>query len=260
MEANLLPSSSADPCLIVGCSFIEMLSLHAPVNQNNLHQWPLFFCHIDTERYDIWGAAGSGNAAIAQRVLYQLSRRRYRRVIVVWSGVNRLDISVGREWHETMPRVSEHEYKFNYFTDLGETIWYHCGGYFGPKNPDIPGPLREMFRTQLLGASRRFLTDLTLSNVIMLQAVLEKQGVDYAMSWMYDPRRAYSEPTIEPGCGQLDESSPLMAMVDWTKIDSRTAYEWSQDRGMVYPDGFHWSWEGGRQWLLEVMGEDIFFH
>lgn len=236
-----------------------MLSLHDLVNQRNQFQWPRFFSKIDTERYDIWGAAGSGNAAIAQRVLHLIAQRQYRRVIVVWSGVNRLDVPVGREWHETMPRISNDEFQFNYFTDLGETIWYHCGGYFGPENPAMPGPFRELFRTQFLGASRRFLTDLTLSNVIMLQGALEKQNLDYRMGWMYDPRLPYDDPKIEPGCGKLDESSPLMQLVDWSRIDTRTAYEWSQANGLVYPDGFHWSWEGGRQWLLEVMDEDIFY-
>ena len=244
--------------LIVGCSFVNMLSLHEPVNRGNTFIWPRFFSHINTNRYDIWGTTGSGNAAIAQRVVHLMSKQKYDRVIVVWSGVNRLDLPVSQEWHKTMPHSNTEEYEYVYFTDLGETVWYHCGGYFGPLNPKMPKVLRDMFRTQWLGASRRFLTDLTLANVIMLQGVLEKQGIDYRMGWMYDPRRSYDDPTIEPGCGQLDESSPLMHMVDWTKIDPRTAYEWAQSNGMMYPDGFHWSWEGGRQWLIEVMGEDIF--
>lgn len=258
MEANLSPLSSVDPCLIVGCSFVGMLSLHEPVNQRNQYQWPLFFSKIDTDQYDIWGAAGSGNTAIAQRVLHLVTRRRYRRVIVIWSGVNRLDMPMGRDYHLSMPRVDDEEYEFNYFTDLGDTVWYHCGGYFGPENPKMPRELRSMFRSQFLGVNRRFLTDLTLANVAMLQGVLEKQKIDYAMGWMYDPRRAYTESHIEPGCGQLDESSPLMNLVDWSRIDTRTAYEWAQANQMMYPDGFHWSWEGGRRWLLEVMGEDIF--
>lgn len=235
-----------------------MLSLHEPVNQRNSYQWPLFFSKIDTQGYDIWGAAGSGNTAIAQRVLHLISRRAYRRVIVVWSGINRLDLSVGRDYHLSMPRINEEEFVYNYFTDLSDTVWYHCGGYFGPENPNMPRDLRNMFRAQFLGANRRFLTDSTLANIVMLQGVLAKHAIPYRMGWMYDPRRIYTESDIEPGCGQLDTTSPLMDLVDWDQIDHRTAYEWAQQTGMMYPDGFHWSWQGGREWLLEVMGEDIF--
>lgn len=260
MEANLLPSSSVDPCLIVGCSFVGMLSLHEPVNQRNTYQWPLFFSRINTATYDIWGAAGSGNAGIAHRVLHQLAKRKYRRVIVIWSGINRLDLAMSREWHLAQSRITDQEFAWNYFTDLGETVWYHCGGYFGPENPNMPRALRDVFKAQFMGADRRFLTDLTLSNVILIQNLLEQQKVDYQMSWMYDPFYDYTDGTIEPGCGRLDQTSPMCALVDWSKIDRRTAYEWAQAKNLVYPDGFHWSWEGGHQWLLEVMGEDIFFH
>ena len=122
----------------------------------------------------------------------------------------------------------------------------------------MPRDLRSAFRAQFLGVNRRMLTDLTLANVAMLQGVLDRQGMDWAMGWMYDPRWTYTDSHIEPGCGQLDESSPLMALVDWDRIDTRTAYEWAQAHDRMYPDGFHWSWQGGREWLLEVMGEDIF--
>jgi hypothetical protein len=130
----------------------------------------------------------------------------------------------------------------------------------------MPKVLDEYFRLQIKasapvyhpGAASRYLTDLTLHNVAALQGILHAQGIEYKMGWMYDIHADYQHTAWEPGCGRIDTSSPLMAMVDWSKISDKPALEWCRQRDMMYPDGFHWSWEGGHQWFRDVMGEDIY--
>jgi len=238
--------------LIVGCSFVEMFSLYCEINRNNTFHWDTVFGRINTDQYDIWGAAGSGNRAIAARVLDCVSREQYKKVIVVWSGVNRLDACVSYEWDQV------HNSNYNYTTTLGTTVYYHCGGLLGVYDP-LPPPILEYFKAQVKSFDQRFLTDNTLQSVISTQSILNSMNIDYDMSWMYDPFADYSDTDIEPGCGSLDTSSNLFDLVNWDKINQNWAREWCLSRNMMYPDGFHWSWEGGRQWFRQVLDEDIFF-
>lgn len=237
--------------LIVGCSFVEMFSLHCEINIKNTYQWDSVFGRINTDQFDIWGAAGSGNQAIAARVLDRITQEQYKKVIVLWSGVNRLDAPVSNDWHRA------HNNSYGYTTTLGSTVFYHCGGLLGVYNT-MPAPILEYFKAQIKGADCRFLTNNTLSAVISTQSILESNNIDYKMGWMYDPFADYTDTDIEPGCGSLDTTSNLFNLVNWDKINQTWAREWCLEHNMMYPDGFHWSWEGGREWFRQILNEDIF--
>lgn len=240
-----------DRVLIEGCSYVEMFSMHSSMNYNNTYRWPDVFSRINVDSYDIWGKSGSGNHAIAMRTLHHVARENYDRVIVIWSGVNRLDAVVPKQIHNLQKNPYE------YVSILDDLVYYHCGNLFNVDNSKIPRVLDEYFVTQIKGSSLRYFTDLTLHNVILVQSVLQSRGIDYKMAWMYDPHADYSETPWWPGCGQLDNTSPLYHMVDWTKINAVYPYEWCLARDMMHPDGFHWSWEGGFQWFKQIMNEDV---
>ena len=239
--------------LIVGCSYVEMFSLHCQINRENTFQWASVFSKIDTDRYDIWGSAGSGNQAIAARVLNRISLEKYKKVIVMWSGVNRLDTPVPETWHTSYSGSSPYDYT----TNLDSTVYYHCGGLLGVFN-SMPSPILEYFKAQIKTFDRRYLTDNTLKAIISTQSILTAQGIDYDMGWMYNPFANYCDTDIEPGCGELDTKSTMFNLVDWNKINQTWAYEWCRSKNMMYSDNFHWSWEGGREWFRQILNQDIY--
>jgi hypothetical protein len=230
-----------------------MFSLHCEINRNNTYQWDAVFGQINTDEYDIWGTAGAGNQAIAARVLHQLGQETYKKVVVVWSGVNRLDAAAESEWHN----INQKQTAYEYITSLDNTVYYHSGGLLGVYN-DMPSAVLEYFKSQIKTFNRRYLTDNTLRAVIATQSLLQARGIEYSMGWMYNPFADYSDSQIEPGCGQIDIDSGLYKLVNWGKINQNWAYEWCLSRNMMYPDGFHWSWTGGREWFRQVIGEDIY--
>lgn len=209
--------------LIVGCSFVQNLQVDK-----------------DSGSYRVAGTSGSGNQAIAARVLYECGRERFRRVIVIWSGVNRLDFPIPYDLHETFPKDSDGNPAYLFHTLLDTAVWYHSGGfYLSGTSDECPGPVQAFFKQQYLGATPRYLTDLTLGAIIGTQGFLQQHQISYEMTWIYDVDEPYSDEKIEPGCGKLDRTSPLHDLVDWTKFSPhQTIYEHCRDQNQL-EDGFH---------------------
>ena len=209
--------------LIVGCSFVQNLQ----VDKNS-------------DRYRVVGTSGSGNQAIAARVLHECSQERFAKVIVVWTAINRLDMPIPFDVHDTFAKDSTGYPSYAYYTPLRPVVWYHSGGfYLSGTSEECPPPVRAWFKQQYLGATPRYLADLTLGAIISTQGFLHQQGIPYDMTWIYDVDQPYSDESIEPGCGKLDRTSPLHDLVDWTKFSPhQTIYEHCRDQGQL-EDGFH---------------------
>jgi len=77
--------------LLVGCSFVDRLTYR--LNNDDYH--------IDAKRYQVLSSPGTGNQAIAARTIYQLSQDTYDQVVVMWSGINRLDFPISQELQKT---------------------------------------------------------------------------------------------------------------------------------------------------------------
>ena len=209
--------------LIVGCSFVQNLQVDK-----------------ESARYLVRGTSGAGNQSIAARVMYECSRESFNRVIVIWSGVNRLDMPVAKDLHDTFPRGSHGYPSYAFYTRMDPVVWYHSGGaYLSGTSEECPAPVRSYFKTQYLAATPRYLTDLTLQSIMATQGFLTQQGIPYDMAWIYDVDEPYTDESIEPGCGQLDRSSPFNHLVDWTKFSTaRPIFEHCRDCGQL-EDGFH---------------------
>lgn len=235
--------------LIVGCSFCSTLGEQRP------GQWQL---HPDIT---VKATSGTGNRAIAARVAYECSRNHYDRVVVIWTGINRLDTVITRELHETYPGAWEGNPAYSFCTPLEGSVWYHSGGQAGSWTWDrtCPADIRQIFKTQYLGADSRYLTDTSLINILYTQCLLEKLGVNYQMSFIYDPFRDYSQTRHEHYFGKIDQQSAYYKLVDWTTIKTNsTAFEWSnQTNSRLESDQLHPNRDAMREWIDLTFEIDI---
>ena len=239
--------------LIVGCSYIEMLSAFL---NHNLERHPdrELFNSLDHDKFRILGTSGAGNTSIAARVMYECSKQNFDQVIVLWSGINRLDFPIPKNLQKTYPRTDQNEWLYHYITELEEVIWYHSGGWnsSGVYKP-CPQAIREFFRNQYLGATPKYLTDLSLQSVVGTQAFLKANGIDYQMGWLYDINATTSDNILFSGCGTIDPSSQYIDLIDWSKINKNTAYEWSRDNNLLSNDLYHWTRAGAVKWFDQIL-------
>jgi hypothetical protein len=228
--------------LIVGCSYVENLTWQKLVN---------------ADKITLRGTSGAGNQSIAARVVYECSKVNYDNVIVLWSGVNRLDFPVGRELHSTLPRKRNNEFVYDCFTEMDDVVWYHSGGYRLSGTADhSPKFLREWLHHQYLSATPNYLSTLTLLSIIQAQTFLESKNIRYQMGFIYDVDQDYSQTKWEPGCGKLDRTSSLNRLIHWDKFIKPEPFEYTRDHG-EYFDIFHPTFDTMAKWFLQHVGIDI---
>jgi hypothetical protein len=198
---------------------------------------------------------------MAARVAYECSKTKFDQVIVVWTGINRLDAVITRSLHETYPGAWEGNPAYSFCTPLEGSVWYHSGGQAGSWTWDrtCPSDIRQIFKIRYLGADSRYLTDNSLRDIFYTQSFLEKLGIDYQMSFIYDPFRDYSHTSHEHYFGTVDKSSAYYNLVDWSKIHTdNTAFEWaSQINTRLESDQLHPTRDAMREWIDLTFGIDI---
>jgi hypothetical protein len=241
--------------LIVGCSFID-----------NLGNNPLYT--INREQWKTKGSAGAGNQAISARVIYECAKNQYDEVLVLWSGINRLDCPIGRPLHATMPVSADGNPKYKFYSKMDDVIWYHSGGFFlSGCSIDSPPWFRDWCITQYKSCTPQYLTELTLQSIINTQGFLNTHGVPYRMSFIYDIDADYesngnwpgrqSGVFILPSCGKIDRSSRLTNLVDWSKfIQHQSPHEYARD-SMQLEDGFHPTYQGMSNWFKSALDIDL---
>lgn len=231
--------------LVVGCSFVDRLDNRNPHDRVNRV----------TDNYVIRATSGSGNQSMAARVIHECSKQQFDQVVIIWSGINRLDFPIGQPLHRLQPRNSNDEFKFEYFTDLGDVVYYHSGGWrLSGTSDTCPKFFRDFFESQYRSATPRYLSDLTLQAVIQTQHFLEFRRIPYQMSFIYDIDADYSKQQWEPGCGQLDRSSPLNDLVNWNTCSTKTTlFEYAQDTHQLSSDGFHPTFDCMVEWFQKEL-------
>ena len=243
--------------LVVGCSYVEMLSPfpHNNPNHHIHHSDRKLFDTIDHDNFLIVGRAGSGNPGIAARVMYECSKHRFDQVIVLWSGINRLDFPIPMNLQKTFPRVNQNEWAYDYITELENVVWYHSGGLGASGcQENCPKFIRKFFQNQYKGATPKYLTDLSLQSVISTQSFLKVNNIDYKMGWLYDINAKTNNTHLGSGCGDLDNTSRYVDLMDWSKINKITAYEWSRDNNLLSDDRYHWTRDGAVKWFDQILG------
>lgn len=229
--------------MLVGCSYLHNLDT----------------AKINTDRFKIEATPGAGNQSMAARVIYECSLQNFDEVVVIWSGINRLDFPIGKPLHDVQSKDQDNQFKYGYFTELGDMVWYHSGGWglSGCCDP-CPKFLQTFFKNQYLGFTNRYVSDLTLLAIIQVQGFLASRGIPYQMSFIYDVYADYAEAQYFPGLGSLDRTSSLNSHVDWTKFYMDTPmFEYAQDTKQMSKDQFHPISECMIEWFNTYMGIDL---
>jgi len=232
--------------LIVGCSFVHDLT----------HQSDGI---INRDHYHIKGSSGAGNQSIAARVVHECSLQPFEEVVVLWSGVNRLDFPIGFDLHDALPKDRDGYPVYPYWLRNDQAVWYHSGGYrlSGTSDP-CPKFFKEFFENQYRSANPRYLSEMTLLSIVQTQSFLTAKNIPYKMSFIYDVDHGYTETHIEPGCGKLDRQSSLNSMVDWSKFTAQTPpFEYARNRQGLEPDNFHPRLDAMLDWFKTQLAIDL---
>jgi hypothetical protein len=224
--------------LIVGCSFVHALT------------------NINYSRIDQYGSCAASNASIASRVMYQLAQHEYKKVVVIWSGINRLSVPIDVELHK-LYQLDRNPYMF--YDNQDPMVWYHSGGILAAEvHSNIPKFIKNYFKAQYKTVSSRNLTDQTLQNIIAVQSLLENKKIDYKMNFIYDIHKDYSTFRWGYSLGKIDTSSPLYTAVNWDKITQHNSlHEWAKLHGHLADDQWHITSDGMVKWFYSSLGINL---
>jgi hypothetical protein len=220
--------------LVVGCSFLYRLN-------------------VDNTKIKVIGIPGAGNTLLAEVVLSELSTKKYDRVFVIWTGINRIDLPIGRALADTF----DQQYLHKVF--IGNTVWYASGGINmsgqGYKCPKIPS---SMFDSFYKSSDQRYLTDQGLGGVLKVQSYLQANQIEHQMAFIYDIHN--DEYDINWLCnvlGKVDTQSHVYQLIDWDNIQTtNTPYEWAQKCRQL-SDEFHPTDSAMIEWIREYFQLDI---
>jgi len=253
-----------NPTLIVGCSFAGIAAGYS-------HPAPI----VNLERFHFFGDAAAGNRAIAARLRHQLPRGKYDHVLVMWSGINRIDIPIEKIVHEKLPDT------YPYVSVLEDWAWYLSGGMGSSWQSDdhCPIQVKSQFREQYVNQTSRSATDSTLAAILETQELLNSRDVNYSMCFIYDVHQSYEEVVdkvtntrrrnigtdrwprwlaLEHCLGKIDTTSTLYSMVDWTKFTVPVPpYEYCAERNLLQIDKFHPTSFGMAEWFETQVGFNI---
>lgn len=229
--------------LIVGCSFCNNLIWDRYTNKID---WNV---HPDIH---VAAAPGAGNEFMAARLMYECSLKKYDQVFVLWSGINRIDVSISKKLKQVIGGC-------NFSVELGPTVWYHSGGIAGSWADDkyiYPDIVKKLIKNQYLESGSSYLSDRTFRSIITAQSFLSKQNISYKMAFTYDIHKKYFYE--ESFFGQADVTSPMYKLIDWDQIQTENSlYEWAISDPTRMSDEIHPSRNAMREWILDNFKLDI---
>jgi hypothetical protein len=220
--------------LVVGCSFLCRLN-------------------VDNTKIKVIGIPGAGNTLLAEIVLSELSTKKYNRVFVIWTGINRIDLPIGRALADTFSQ--QYPYKFS----IGNTVWYASGGIDrGSQDHECPNILSSMFDSFYKSSDQRYLTDQGLGGVLRVQNYLQANQIEHQMAFIYDIHNdEYNMNWLCNVLGKVDTQSHVYQLIDWDNIQTtNTPYEWAQKSGQS-SDRFHPNDSAMIEWIREYFQLDI---
>jgi hypothetical protein len=235
--------------LISGCSFTKWPEF--PGGPNTC--WPKFI--TDHEITNIAEAA-AGNQYICDSVIQETIQRDYDMVLVMWSGVSRLDYLTDitdPHWNSLYD-----SYGFYRRLDNGKLGWIFSGGQMGTwyKNPVA----HKMFYEQYKVSSPLSLAHINLSEIIKLQSYLQVKKIPYRfMSYVnYWNGLEDVSPNGDFGIMNFPEISHMINAIDWDQwIFSNTErdgiYELSKELNDFMSDGFHPGQTAHQRWAELIM-------
>jgi hypothetical protein len=231
--------------LLVGCSFLDTLNI------DNGHP-------INSNKYTVLARPGAGNQSMAAQTIHEVCRKQYDQVVVIWSGINRVDVPISAQLGKHYQAHSK-EYLFQW--QIGHMSWYNSGGMLGISVQDssrTPKVIKNFLRSQYLIETdlNHYLTELSLLSIVSTQAVLNQHKIPYQMGFIYDVQSTKHD-KFEHCHGTIDQQNPLYHAVDWTKFTDHTApYAWARDQNRL-KDGYHPTRDAMIDWFRLVMNIDL---
>ena len=155
----------------------------------------------------------AGNQYIANSVITELSRNDYDHVLVMWSGLTRLDFLtdiVNPDWHKILE-----DYRF--YNTLKDTklAYVFSGGRRGSWQ-DADSLIRKTFHTQYRVSSDESLGAASLLEMIKLQSYLKTRKINYHfMSYVNYWNSQQYRPNGNFGIYQFSELSALAEQIDF---------------------------------------------
>lgn len=233
--------------LVIGCSFVSRLQhrYHTDVPVNHVH-------------YHIVDSPGSGNQAIAARTIYQLSQESYDQVVVLWSGVNRLDFPVSAELQRNH---SANNTDWTAVCNIGRAAWYHSGGFLGTGIfGNIPEAVQIFLRAQYLGSDpdSAYLSELTLMSIVNVQNALKARNINYRMAFIYNTEHGDVGRQQEHSHGRLNRDSDWNKLVDWDQFHmSSNPYDWARHQDLLESDNYHPTRNALIEWVKQQLDIDL---
>lgn len=225
--------------LVSGCSFTQWPEYPGGPNVC----WPRYLEPLMPENQIVTvGEAAAGNQYICDSVIRETLTNRYDQVLVMWSGVSRLDYLTSLEdsaWDSLFD-------SYGFFRRLpdGKLGWIFSGGQMGTwfKNPVAHRMFYEMYKV----SSELSLATINLMEIVKLQNYLQSKGIPYKfMSYVnYWCRGKRLSPNGDFGVLDFPELYYLIKEIDfnqWIFADDgrKCIYDVAKELNSFMEDGFH---------------------
>jgi len=240
--------------LISGCSFTQWPEY--PGGPNIC--WPKFLADLNPD-WNITNIAepAAGNQYIADSVIRSVIQHRPDQVLVMWSGVSRLDYLTSLAdpaWERLFDSYGFYRRVDTCPNQLG---YIFSGGQMGTwyKNDVAHKMFYEMYKV----SSPESLGAINLMEIVKLQNFLQNKGIPYQfMSYVnYWNTDTHVSPNGDFGVLGFPELKELLSEIDfdpWIFTDSQRngIYELAKQQQDFQPDGFHPGISSYQQWAQIV--------
>ena len=218
--------------MIGGCSFTQ-----TPVNHLN---WSVYLRNeIPGVNYINHARSGAGNNYIADSMIKHLLSAqpdpRETLVMVMWTGVSRVDFNISSEYHDSLIDWNSKE-------NSNHTRYVYSTGVAG----DWPSLPKSLFKEVYKAMDNRALASNTLFQIVSLRNFLENHGYTYKfmsyVNYWQDSPEWYS-PNLDFSITHYAQGDPLLYDLgeQWIWVNERKdcLYEFAKSRNMLLDDGFH---------------------
>lgn len=216
--------------LVAGCSFTH-------------NRWPKFLSnHIITDL--AW--PGAGNKYIADSIIHQCSIKKFDAVLVMWSGLTRMDMPVSN----SMELFDNYIFK----RPVGNFSYIMSGGFIGSWQ-NHPGTI-QLFKNTYKIMSAEELAWLSLLEIIKLQGFLKNLGIRYYfMSYVnyWNRPNNWTSTNCDPALNNFSNLTNIINQIDfssWIFLNNNKdgIYELAEELNLFESDNWHPNSIADRQW------------
>lgn len=236
--------------VVSGCSFTQ-----TPVGHKN---WSVYLRDlIPGVDYVNHARSGGGNNYITDSMIkYLLEQRpnpRETLVMIMWTGVSRVDFNVSQEYYDLLTDWNNKE--------TTDHCRYVCSSGIGRAWPALP---RSLFEEIYKAMDNRALASNTLLQIVSLKNFLENHGyvykfMSYVNYWQDSPD--WYSPNLDFSIAHYAGDNPLLQDLGdqwiWVNKQKDCLYEFAKSRDMLLDDGFHPTQEAQEMFFEQVVKPHI---